>query len=232
MKPKRTQWFFGFLDYQHVLPHFVNVFSTNTVERFFLFKNEWVAFSAIQTKMLATQNWQWVFTLDKIFTFEQNFHVLDDCNQMLFSKQHLNFNFHILLVSLLWFMQAQSAIVELCLPLVGIFSIQQLFFLRQLPVLLIPFDSLLVFMETAATQQIKFLGHFPPVSFQGPMFYHKMIHACSTRVLFYQKDSWWSLTYRWLLDKQFLSYLRLNWFQCLIHKILSWCSIGISKLDI
>ena len=65
----------------------------NAEEKFFLVKNELAALNAIQAEMSATQIRNWVIIQEQFDVFEQNFHILRDCKQMLFSNQQLNFNF-------------------------------------------------------------------------------------------------------------------------------------------
>ena len=43
--------------------------------------------------MVATQNENWALIEQQFAVFERNFHVLRDCDQMLFPNQQLNFNF-------------------------------------------------------------------------------------------------------------------------------------------
>ena len=80
-------------DFQNSLTDYVTEFITHTDEKFFLVKNELAALNAIQSGMAATQDNNWVIIQEQLAVFEQNFHVLHDCDQLLFANQQLNFNF-------------------------------------------------------------------------------------------------------------------------------------------
>ena len=56
-------------------------------------KTELAALNAIQAEMSGTQNLNWAIIQEQLDVFENNFYILRDCNQMLFSNQQLNFNF-------------------------------------------------------------------------------------------------------------------------------------------
>ena len=59
-------------------------------EKFFLISNE---IAKIQKEMQENQNKNWKIVQQQFEIFQNNFHVLRDCTQMLFSHQQLNFNF-------------------------------------------------------------------------------------------------------------------------------------------
>ena len=43
--------------------------------------------------MAATQDQNWAIIQEQLAVYEQNFHILRDCDQLLFANQQLNFNF-------------------------------------------------------------------------------------------------------------------------------------------
>ena len=143
-------------DYQDILTQFVTEFHMNTEEKFYLVKNELAALNAIQAEMSATQNRNWEIIQEQFDVFEHNFHILRDCNQMLFSNQQLNFNFDTL-SSLLSMVHAsikafRSALYAFRMNVLNSIPV----ILRgHLPMSLIPMDSLLVILERVAIEQSK-----------------------------------------------------------------------------
>ena len=119
-------------------------------------KNELAALNAIQAEMSATQNRKWDIIQEQFDVFEHNFHILRDCNQMLFSNQQLNFNFDTL-SSLLSMVHAsikafRSALYAFRMNILNSIPV----ILRgHLPLSLIPMDSLLVILERVAIEQSK-----------------------------------------------------------------------------
>ena len=143
-------------DYQDVLTQFVTELQLNTDENFFLVKNELAALNAIQAEMSATQNRNWAVIQEQFDAFEDNFHILRDCNQMLFSNQQLNFSFDTL-SSLLSMVHAsikafRSALYAFRMNILNSIPVV----LRgHLPMSLIPMESLLVILERVAIEQSK-----------------------------------------------------------------------------
>ena len=80
-------------DFQDVLTQYVIEFTTSTDEKFFMVEDELAALHDIQRELVDTQNKNWALIQQQFDVFEHNFHVLRDCNQLLFSNQQLNFNF-------------------------------------------------------------------------------------------------------------------------------------------
>ena len=143
-------------DYQDVLTQFVTEFQLNTDEKFFLVKNELAALNAIQAEMSETQNRNWAIIQEQFDVFQNNFHILRDCNQLLFSNQQLNFNFDTL-SSLLSMVHAsikafRSALYAFRMNILNSIPV----ILRgHLPMSLIPMESLLVILERVAIEQSK-----------------------------------------------------------------------------
>ena len=141
-------------DYQDVLTQFVTEFQLNTDEKHFLVKNKLAAFNAIQAEMSATQNRNWAVIQEQFDVFENNFHILRDCNQMLFSNQQLNFNFDTL--SSLHSM-VHASIKAFCSALyafrMNILNPIPVILRSHLPMSLIPMESLLVILDRVAIEQ-------------------------------------------------------------------------------
>ena len=117
-------------------------------------ENELAALYAIQNDLIETQNHNWGIIQQQFDTFQYNFHVLRDCNQMLFSNQQLNFNFDTL-SSLLAMIHAsvksyRSALFAYRMNLLNAIPV----LLRgHLPMSLIPMESLMVILQQVAIEQ-------------------------------------------------------------------------------
>ena len=70
-------------DFQNTFTDYVTELITNTDEKFFLVENELAAFNAIQSEMAETQDKNWVIIQEQLAVYEQNFHILHDCDQLL-----------------------------------------------------------------------------------------------------------------------------------------------------
>ena len=143
-------------DFQNSLTDYVTEFITNTGEKFFLFENVLAAHNAIQSEMAATQDKNWVIIQEQLAVYEQNFHILRDCDQLLFANQQLNFNFDTV-SSLLSMIHAsvksyRSALLAFRMNI--LYSIPVLL-KGHFPMSLIPIESLLVIMDSVSLRQSK-----------------------------------------------------------------------------
>ena len=136
-------------EFQDVLSQYVTEFSRSTESKFFLIANELAAINEIQAAMIATQNKNWALIEQQFAVFERNFHVLRDCDQMLFSNQQLNFNFDTL-SSLLSMIHASVKSFRSALFAFRINVLNSIHVLLRghLPMSLVPLDSLLVILES------------------------------------------------------------------------------------
>ena len=66
---------------------------TNTDKKIFPVENKLAAPNAIESEMAAFQGKNWVFFQEQLAFHEENFHILRDCDQLLFANQQLNFKF-------------------------------------------------------------------------------------------------------------------------------------------
>ena len=80
-------------DFQNSLTDYVTEFIKNSDEKFLLVENELAALNAIQSEMAATQDKNWVIIQKQLAVYEQNFHNIRHCDQLLFANQQLNFIF-------------------------------------------------------------------------------------------------------------------------------------------
>ena len=143
-------------DFQNSVPDYLTEFITNTDEKFLLVENELAALNAIQSEMAATQDKNWVIIQEQLAVFEQNMHILRDCDQLLFADQQLNFNFDTV-SSLLPMIQAsvksyRSALLAFRMNLLN--SIPVLLKIH-LPMSLIPMELLLAIMDSVSLRQSK-----------------------------------------------------------------------------
>ena len=143
-------------DFQNSLTDFVTEFITHTDEKFFLVENELPALNAIQPEMAATKDKNWVIIQEQLAVYEQNFHILRDCDQLFFANQQLNFNFDTV-SSLLSMIHAsvksyRSALLAFRMNILN--SIPVLL-KGHLAMSLIPMESLLAIMDSVSLRQSK-----------------------------------------------------------------------------
>ena len=79
--------------YSMALTDYVSEIETSSNEKFFAISNELSEIRAIQQQTIENQNWNWKILEKQFATIQGNFHILRNCTQTLFSKQHFNFNF-------------------------------------------------------------------------------------------------------------------------------------------
>ena len=141
-------------DFQDVLTQYVTEFTTSTDKKFFMVENELAALHDIQRELVATQDTNWNIIQQQFDIFEHNFHVLRDCNQLLFSNQQLNFNFDTL-SSLLAMIHAsvKSYRAALFAFRMNILNSIPVILRGHLPMSLVPTESLLAILRSVAIQQ-------------------------------------------------------------------------------
>ena len=106
--------------------------------------------------MAATQDKNWLVIQEQLANYEQNSHILRDCDQLLFANQQINFNFDTV-SSLLSMTHARvksyrSALFALFMKILN--SIPVLL-KGHLPMSLIPMESLLAIMDSVSLRQSK-----------------------------------------------------------------------------
>ena len=62
-------------------------------DKFFMVTTEIEALKSVQKEMLEVQNRNWRIIEEHFEVFQHNIHVLRDCDQLLFSRQQINFNY-------------------------------------------------------------------------------------------------------------------------------------------
>ena len=114
------------------------------------------ALNAIQCEMAATQDKNWVIIQEQLAIYEHNFHILRDCNQLLFVNQQLNFSFDTV-SSLLSMIHA--SVISYCSALfafrMNILNAIPVLLTGNLPMSLILMESLLAIMDSVSLRQSK-----------------------------------------------------------------------------
>ena len=175
-------------DFQNSLTAYVTEFMTNRDEKF-LVENHLAALNAIQSEMAFTQDQNWVIIQEQVPVYEQIFHFLRECDQVLFANQQLNFNFDTV--------SSLPAKIHACVKSYrsALFAFR-MNILNSIPVLLkghlsmslIPMESLLAIMDSVSLRQAK-AGNRLTLAIPARIYSPFMIPACSLRLLRYQKDS-------------------------------------------
>ena len=137
-------------------------FMTNADGKFFLVENELVGLNTLQSEIAATQNKNWVIFQEQLSFYEQNFHILRDCDQFLSASQQPCFKFDIVF-SLLSMIDAsvksyRSALFAFRMNILN--SIPVLL-KGNLPKSLIPMESLLAIMDSVSLRQSEAEDRFP-----------------------------------------------------------------------
>ena len=104
--------------------------------------------------MAATQDKNWVIIQEQLAVYEQNFHILRDCDQRLFANQQLNFIFDTI-SSLLSMIHAsvKSYRSALFVFRMSILNSIPVLLKGHLPMSLIPMESVLVIMDSVSLRQ-------------------------------------------------------------------------------
>ena len=80
-------------EYASALTDHVLEIESESNEKFFLISNELREIERIQKEMQDNQNRNWEIIEEQFAVIDENFHVLRDCDQILYSNQQLNYNF-------------------------------------------------------------------------------------------------------------------------------------------
>ena len=66
---------------------------SNTNENFFLVSKELTELKKVQDELISIQNHIWKIIDEQLDTFANNIHILRNCDQLLISRQQINFNY-------------------------------------------------------------------------------------------------------------------------------------------
>ena len=119
-------------------------------------ENELAALQAIQAELSRTQNTNWAIIQEQFYIYADNFHILRDCDQLLFANLQLNFNFDSI-SSLLAMIHASVKSYRSALFAFRVNLLNSIPVLLQghLLMSLIPMESLLVILDRVAFQPAK-----------------------------------------------------------------------------
>ena len=141
-------------EYATVLTDYVLKVENGTNENFFLISNELSEIQKAQIELTENQNKNWEIVQKQFDVFEQNIHILRDCNELLFSNQQLNFNFDTVssLLSILY-ADTKSYRSALYAYKVNLLSSIPILLSKRLPMSLVPRESLLSILESVYDSQ-------------------------------------------------------------------------------
>ena len=80
-------------DYSEKIGEYVNKLKTEVDDKFYLVSDELKELRKIQQEMAKTQNKNWKIVEEQFAIFEKNIHALVDCDQQLYARQQINFNY-------------------------------------------------------------------------------------------------------------------------------------------
>ena len=145
-------------DFHNFPTEHVTEFMRNTDEKLFLAESELTALNDIHSEMAAIQDKKWVIIQKQLAVYEQLFFelILRDSDQLLFANQQLNFNFDTV-SSLLLMIHAsvKSYRSALFAFRMHILNSSPVLLKRQLPMSLVPMESLLAIMDSVSLWQSK-----------------------------------------------------------------------------
>ena len=123
-------------------------------EKFFMVMSELAAIKSVQKEMLEVQNRNWQIIEEHLKIFQDNIHVLRDCDQLHFSRQQINFNYD----SISSLLAITSANIKRYRGVIYTYRINvmnsiQPILNHYLPMSLVPRQSLLTILENVAAKQ-------------------------------------------------------------------------------
>ena len=123
-------------------------------DKFFMLTTELKALKSVQKEMLEVQNRNWRIIEEHFEVFQHNVHVLRDCDQLLFSKQQINFNYDTISSLLaLTFANIKSYRGALYTYKVNMMNSIQPLLNNYLPMSLVPRQALLAISDDVASEQ-------------------------------------------------------------------------------
>ena len=141
-------------DFTEVLTEDVFKLRNEVNDNFFMVTSELAAIKTVQKEMLEVQNRNWQIIEEHFKLFQDNIHVLRDCDQLLFSRQQINFNYDtissLLAITFANIKSYRGAIYTYRFNMMN--SIQPILN-HYLPMSLVPRQSLLTILENVAAEQ-------------------------------------------------------------------------------
>ena len=122
-------------------------------DKFFMVTTELEALKSVQKEMLEVQKRNWRTIEEHFEVFQHNIHVLRDCDQLLFSKQQINFNYDTISTLLaLTFAKIKSYRGALYTYKINMMNSTQPLLNNYLPMSLVPRQALLAILDDVASQ--------------------------------------------------------------------------------
>ena len=123
-------------------------------DKFFMVTTELEALNSVQKEMLEVQNRNWRIIEEHFEVFQHNIHVLRDCDQLLFSRQQINFNYDtISSLPALTFANIKSYRGALYTYKINMMNSIQPLLNNYLPMSLVPRQALLAILDGVASEQ-------------------------------------------------------------------------------
>ena len=123
-------------------------------DKFFTVTTELEALKSVQKEMLEVQNRNWRIIEEHFEVFQHNIHVLRDCDQLLFSRQQINFNYDTISSLLaLTFANIKSYRGALYTYKINMMNSIQPLLNNYLPMSLVPRQALLAILDDVASEQ-------------------------------------------------------------------------------
>ena len=141
-------------DFTEALTGDVFKLRTEVNEKFFMVTSELAAIKSVQKEMIEVQNRNWQIIEKHFQMFQENIHVLRDCDQLLFSRQQVNFKYDTISSLLaITFSNVKSYRGALYTYRINMMNSIQPILNKDLPMSLVPRQSLLAILECVASEQ-------------------------------------------------------------------------------
>ena len=129
---------------------------SNTNEKLFLVSKELAELKKVQDELISIQNHIWKIIDEQLDTFANNIHILRNCDQLLISRQQINFNYDSF-SSLLSFAYANIKTYRAALYAfrMNLMTAVPTLSKKHLPMSLVPKDSLKKILRVVAEEQVQ-----------------------------------------------------------------------------
>ena len=153
----------------------VHQLNSETNDKFYIVSKELRTLHNIQRQMNELQNSNWHVITNQLETFRDNIHEFRNCDQLLFSRQQINFNFDTIATLLtLFYSNIKSYRAALFAYHVNMMNSIPALLNRYVPMSLLSQDSLLKVLDTVAFQQTRALDRLTlAIPFQELLSYYE-----------------------------------------------------------
>ena len=141
-------------DFTEALTEDVFKLRNEVSDKFFMVTSELAAIISVQKEMFEVQNRYWQIIEERFKVFQDNIHVLRNCDQLLFSRQQINFNYDTISSLLAFtFANMKSYRGAIYTYRINTMNLIQPILNNYLPMSLVPRQSLLTILENVAAEQ-------------------------------------------------------------------------------